>query len=228
MYINSVFDHHAGPNRVSTLREAVTDDFVSLQGKYANVCRLTATNLSPEDYSQMRERYSRLDCRFNLPSRRFVANELIWKLTEATGKYVGCQFWSVAAKELFDLQAKVSGGWPITAKLGKSIGKKLSMKCRSDESKLTHEHVYPIKDMKRWLSHPGDRDREEIRNYFERQCVSCVLLESEHKLIAGTAGTDENPWLRYKQADIYLSPNPVWSPTQLTLILEATVLRNLG
>jgi hypothetical protein len=220
--IRSVFDHDADQDRVNTLRDAVIDDFVSLHGKYPNFGKVTATDLNPDDYVQMRERYRGLHFGvFSLPGKRHVANELIWKWTEATGKYVGCQFWSLKAKELFDLEVKDSGGWPVTAKLAKSLGKKLSMKSRPKDSRLTHEHVYPIKDMKRWLRDQANPHREEIRNHFERQCIGCVLLESEHDR---SVGNDENPWFRYKHAGIYLALNPAWPDTQRTLILEAGLL----
>lgn len=102
--ISSVFDHDADPDRVNTLREAVINDLFSLQSKYPDFCKVTAAGLSHDDYAQMREKYRDLHHGvFSLPGKRAVANELIWKWTEATGKYVGCQFWSLEAKELFDL-----------------------------------------------------------------------------------------------------------------------------
>jgi hypothetical protein len=43
---------------------------------------------------------------FNLREKQILANELIWKWTEATGKYIGCQFWSVEAQDLFNAELR--------------------------------------------------------------------------------------------------------------------------
>lgn len=224
--VQSVFHNNADPAKLNELRTAVIDDVSFLNDKYANFGKIGATDLSPDDLARMRERYRRLlhYGAFSLPGKRAVANELIWKWTESTGKYLGCQFWSFKAKELFDLEVANCGGWPITLQMARSLELKLSKKSRPKNSRLTHEHVYPIKDMKRWLSGQAKPNREEIRNHFERQCVGCVILETEHDR---TRGDDENPWLRYKNAGITLALNSAWPDTQHVLIGEAGLLKKL-
>jgi hypothetical protein len=225
----SVFHHDADPGKLDELRAAVIDDISFLLGK-SNFGKIRATDLNPDDLARMRERYSRVlhYGSFN-PGKRTITNELIWKWTEATGKYVGCQFWSLKAKELFDLEVVKRGGWPITARVANSLGKELGEKAndinkKTNDLKLTHEHVYPIKDMKRWLRDQKNLTREEIQIHFERQCIGCVVLESEHDR---TGGNGENPWLRYKRAGITLALNPDWSDTQRTLIIEAGLLKSV-
>jgi hypothetical protein len=223
---HSVFHHDADPDKLNDLRAAVIDDISFLHGKYANFDEIGGTDLSPDELVRMSERYRPLLYygTFSLPPKRPVANELIWKWTEATGKYVGCQFWSLKAKELFDHEVVNCGGWPITASVARLLGRKLSKKARPRALRLTHEHVYPIKDMKRWLRDHVNPHRKEIQNHFERQCIGCVVLESEHPR---AERNDENPWLRYKSVGINLAPNPAWSDTQRALIVEAGLLKSV-
>jgi hypothetical protein len=101
--LKSVFDHDADPNQVEALRTAVVKDLHALLSIYSDFGEITVADLDPDIYSEMRGRYRRLLHYgvFN-PGKRTVGNELIWKWTEATGEYVGCQFWSVEAKAVFD------------------------------------------------------------------------------------------------------------------------------
>jgi hypothetical protein len=226
---HNVFHHDADPKKLIKLRGAVIHDISFLRGNYPNFDKIVGTELSPADSARMRKRYSGLLNYgvFSLSPKRKVANELIWKWTEATGKYVGCQFWSLKAKELFDREVEKRGGWKVAGDLETELGKKrdLSGKTRPDNSRLTHEHVYPIDDMKRWLRRVNPH-RKGIKDHFKRQCISCVVLESEHKLLP-TKGDDTNPWLRYMSLGIYLAPNPAWSATQRALIVEAGLLKSV-
>jgi hypothetical protein len=212
--LESVFDHDADRNMVDALRAAVVEDLHALHGRYPRFGTVTAADLDAEVYAEMREKYHRILHYgvFSLPGKRTLANELIWKWTEATGKYVGCQFWSIGAKSVFDQEVRSAGGWPITVRLARTLERKLSTKSRPNAIKLTHEHVYPIKDIKLLLASKNSPTREEIRELLERQCMSCVLLESEHDR---SAGHDPNPWLRYTNAgNIRLADNPAWPDSQ--------------
>jgi hypothetical protein len=224
----SVFDHDADPNTVEALRSAVVQDICWLVNSYSNFSKVTVAELEPEVYKQLREKFPPLlhFGSFGLPVGRYLANELIWKWTEATGKYTGCQFWSASAKVLFDQEVQSSGGWRITSKIAKVIEKKLSArtgdgKPRSSDAKLTHEHVYPIKDLKILLRGKDGSTPKSVRQLFDSHCVSCVILESEHDRLSGQ---DHNPWLRYKNARIRLVDNPAWSERQRNLILQAGLL----
>jgi hypothetical protein len=226
----SVFDHDAEPNIVETLRCAVVQDICWLGHSYPHPGTVTVTDLEPEIFKQLREKYRPLlhFGNFSLPAQRRLANELIWKWTEATGKYTGCQFWSARARALFDQEVRSSGGWPITSKIAKVIEKKLSAKTgdgkpKSSDARLTHEHVYPIKDLKILLRGKDGSTPESVRHLFDSLCVGCVVLESEHDRLSGH---DQNPWLRYKNAGICLVDNPAWSDRQRSLILQAEILES--
>jgi hypothetical protein len=225
----NVFDHDAEPGNVQELRSAVADDLHWLRNSFSKFGKVTAAELDPLAFRQLRERYRLLlhFGVFSLPGKRALANELIWKWTEATGKYTGCQFWSVRAKSLFDREVQSAGGWPITARLAKTLEKKLSTKSvdgkpKLSDAKLTHEHVYPIKDVKLLLSGKDGETPEGIRNLLDLLCVSCVVLESEHDRLSGH---ERNPWLRYKNAGIRLVENPAWPDRQRSLILQAGILQ---
>jgi hypothetical protein len=223
--LESVFDHDADRNVVDALRAAVVEDIHALYSRFpTSFGAVTADELDTALYMEMREKYHRILHYgvFSLPGKRKLANELIWKWTEATGKYVGCQFWSVGAKAVFDQEVISAGGWPITARIARTLELKLSAKSRPNVIKLTHEHVYPIKDMKSLLASRYPLTREEIREQLERQCMSCVLLESEHDR---SAGHDSNPWLRYTNAgNIRLADNPAWLNSQRKAIIQAGLL----
>jgi hypothetical protein len=222
--LNSIFDYDADQGMVDALRTIVAEDIHTLHSSNPKFGQVIAADLSAEFFAEMREKYRRIlhFGTFSLPGKRPLANELIWKWTEATGKYVGCQFWSVGARSIFDQEVQSAGGWPITVKQARMLEQKLSQKSRPNETRLTHEHVYPIKDMKLLLARKGPLTREEIRHLLERQCLSCVLLESEHDR---TEGHDTNPWLRYKSAgNIRLADNPAWLDRQRELIMEAGLL----
>jgi hypothetical protein len=222
--LESVFDHDADRNMVDALRAAVVEDLYALHSRYPKFATVTAADLDPKAYDEMHEKYRRILHYgvFSLPGKRAVANEVIWKWTEATGKYVGCQFWSIGAKSVFDQEVRSAGGWPITVRLARTLERKLSTKSRPNAIKLTHEHVYPIKDIKLLLARKNSPTREEIRELLERQCISCVLLESEHDR---SAGHDPNPWLRYTNAgNIRLADNPAWPDSQRKTIIQAGLL----
>jgi hypothetical protein len=225
----SVFDHDAEPNIVEALRSAVVQDICWLVNSYSNFDKVTAADLEPEVYKQLTDKYPPLlhFGYFGLPAPRCLANELIWKWTEATGKYTGCQFWSVRARVLFDQEVRSSGGWPITPKLAEDIEKKLKAKTgggkpKPPDAKLTHEHVYPIKDLKTLLRSKDGTTPESVRQLFDSLCVGCVVLESEHNQLNGHGSRP--PWLRYKNAGIRLVDNPAWSDRQRSLILQADIL----
>jgi hypothetical protein len=219
-----VFDHNADPEALERLRSAVIHDAHWMCNVFPGAERVTADHLDPDVYRALREKYRPLlhACcgrgSFNLPKPRTLADELIWKWTEATGKYVGCQFWSVSAKALFDFEVK---GWPITPKRARAIEKTLSAKDRPSNARLTHEHVYPRKELRKDLR-MQKLSRNEIRELFDRLCVSCVVLESEHdQLRGGDVKGDLNPWERYARANIVLAENPRWQPVQRNEIADA-------
>lgn len=223
-----VFDHIAPPEVTEKLRTAVVDDIRWTCESFPDIRKVTPADVAPDIYQALKRKYGSLlhFGSFNLTKSRTLADELVWKWTEATGKYVGCQFWSRNAKALFDAEVSLVGGWPIAPALARKIERKLSEKSahgvkRPRSSRLTHEHVYPIKDMKQLLHGNTRRTVEEIRGLFEHYCVGCVVLASEHERFSGD---EANPWIRYAKARIKLAGNPAWSNMQRQMIVEAGLL----
>jgi hypothetical protein len=226
-----VFQHNAQPHAVEALRSAVAHDIHYICNAVSGFDRVNSNDVDDNFYNSLKEKYDSLlyygSFNLRISSKRHLANELIWKWTEATGKYTGCQFWSKKAKALFDSQVLSAGGWPISRKLANTIGEKLGAKRRADGEnrstniRLTHEHVYPIKDMKtliRGMNRPG---LTEIRELFDRQCVGCVVLESEHDRHCGDA---TNPWTRYAAGGVILADNPEWPVAQRDMLFKAGLL----
>jgi hypothetical protein len=225
-----VFHHTAEPEVTEELRTTVVHDIRWLYDAFPDIRKVPLADLDPNVYKALKRKYDSLlhFGSFNLTKSRSVAYELIWKWTEATGKYVGCQFWSRSAKRLFDAEVSLAGGWPITQATAKEIQRRLSEKStngakRLPTARLTHEHVYPIKNMKQLLYWNAKRTTDEIRGIFDRYCVGCVVVESEHDRLSGD---DTNPWNRYAKAGIVLADNPAWTTLQRTMIVEACLLEN--
>ena len=216
--LHSVFDHIADPATVDALRRAIVEEICRFRQSHSAFGKIAADQLGVGEFQRLKEKFDPLldFGTFNLPKKRDLAQELIWKATEATGKYTGCQFWSVRAKALFDQNA----GWPISLKTARALEKTLSLKTREKSVRLTHEHVYPIKDLKLKLC-KTDPTLERITPLFETHCLACVVLEEEHDR---EAGIHENPWTRYKNAGIQIADNPAWTARQRDLLQRAGVL----
>jgi hypothetical protein len=69
---------------------------------------------------------------------------MVWKWTEATGKFVGCQFWSINAKKLFDEELRRRFGNTATFDKAWNLAIDLSSTKRYRRQALNHEHVLPI------------------------------------------------------------------------------------
>jgi hypothetical protein len=161
---------------------------------------------------------------FNLTKTRTLGYELTWKWTEATGKFVGCSYWSVQAKALFDREmrsrhATLTDAWRLSKDLQSGKGR----------HGINHEHVFPIFNVRQILGNPSrfpksTCDIPALKRFFERQVVGCVVLEGEHREVDGLPGTDDNPWLRYRHSSIKLVPNPAWSDLHARLIAGAGLL----
>lgn len=230
MTLVDVFDHSVQPEAAGELRTLIVHDICWMYDTYPDIRKVYRAGMGPNVYEILKQRYDPLlhFGSFNLTTSRTLAYELIWKWTEATGKYVGCPFWSKDAKALFDAEVSSAGGWPIQPILAKKIAKKLSEKGSNGakclpKPKLTHEHVYPIKDMKQLLYWNTKRTIEEIRGLFDRYCVGCVVLESEHDQLSAD-GDDANHWIRYSKAGIKLAHNAAWPDSQRKMIASAGLL----
>ena len=216
--LRDVFDHTAEPRRVVELQRAIVEEVCYFLGSPFPFGKISRELLGEEGYQRLKRKLDPLlhYGSFNLPKGRDLAKELIWKSTEATGKYSGCPFWSVKAKALFDQHAC----WPLSVRSAKSIGRVLCDTARDKAARLTHEHVYPIRDLKLRLIEIGPSE-EEISRLFETHALACVVIEEEHDR---EEGTHNNPWGRYKRAGIQIAENSAWTARQRELLDQARVL----
>jgi len=153
--------------------------------------------------------------------------ELIWKHSELTGKYCGCQFWSVSAKRLFDTKLlELVDGRPPTSTDASDVACFLSKKIHG-EKQLVHEHVFPRAELRALLGREVRLDYQYVAETIERLAVGCVVLENEHKLVNRTKGDSINPWRRYGgKIKLFENENwPISHPSHLELIKHAELLR---
>lgn len=141
---------------------------------------------------------------FSPHKKRTIADELTWKWSETTGKFIGCPFWSLDAKSMFDREMdKLSNPYLQDAW---KLADCLSVSSRNHNQQLTHEHVFPRQWFCKILSSENINDRNELESLFSRLAVGCVVLESEHRRMPNTNNRN-NPWKRY-QGIITLAKNP--------------------
>jgi hypothetical protein len=215
-----VFHHVA--QHTEQLRTAIVGDigrYVVEDGSLASSRRPFRTDLllEPELYMQLKPTYTALLYHGSL-NRRELADELIWKWTEATGKYVGCPYWSVRAKSLFD---EVAATFKEKLSLTEAVKLADRLSAKGLESRIIHEHVYPRGDLRKLLRRPG----ANVRDLLERLGVSCVVLGSEDRAIArGGIKCEENPWKRYTATEVKLVDNPEWPKEQRDMITDAGLL----
>lgn len=150
---------------------------------------------------------------------------LVWKYSELTGKYCGCQYWSVKAKELFEGEmSKLMLGDDATLHDAWELTNGLAKKDKPKDERLVHEHVFPInhllQELQRYDRHPTT---EWVRRIIEERACGCVVLEGEHCLLPNFVGDCSNPWLRYK-GHIGLVDNKNWSPSHRDFIVDAGLL----
>jgi hypothetical protein len=148
--------------------------------------------------------------------------DLIWKHSELTGKYVGCQYWSVEAKRLFEKEMLTGIGEPTLDDAWK-MQEVLKMKARG-EMRLEHEHVFPRKCLRAKLlrergAHLSLPNIEKVMNEF---AMGCVVLKKEHPPHKECNADCDNPWRRYK--GIMLADNKGWDSFQRELIERAGLL----
>jgi len=150
---------------------------------------------------------------------------LIWKYSELTGKYCGCQFWSDGAKRLFEIKLlEYANGTTPTSNDAKYVACSLSKKI-NNEYQLVHEHVFPRAELRKRLR--VDKDTllatRCLAETIERTALGCIVLRSEDKLLKNNQSDYENPWRRYT-GKIKLAENQNWSASQRELIITAGLL----
>ncbi len=156
---------------------------------------------------------------------RPISDELVWKWSEATGKYIGCPYWSAGAKALFDyeLVRRQRSRTEIVRKIQAwELTETLQSPQQSPEKQIIHEHVFPTASLRAILRYrgPGTRGVDELRCLFSHLAVGCVVTEEERRVL-GDVGDLENPWRRYVRAGITLAHNPLWPEKHKGLIESA-------
>ena len=149
---------------------------------------------------------------------------LLWKYSELTGKYCGCQYWSVKAKSLFDRKLGESMSGTLPSREGiRHLANFLSKKIHR-EFQLVHEHVFPRAELVALLREPkASRTWDSVNELMERLAVACVVLQSEHGSLKKKDLDRNNPWLRYR-GKIQLAENVHWLASQRELIVAAGLL----
>ena len=90
-----VFQHNADPEKSERLRSVICDCIYE--------CVISGKPLYADDFPARELIYYRsYNLRHNRSDRRNTLDELLWKRSELTGKYIGCPYWSLAAKALFE------------------------------------------------------------------------------------------------------------------------------
>ena len=124
---------------------------------------------------------------------------LFWKFTEASGKIIGCQYWSSEAIKM--LESIYSAEKPNKSLLG---------------SKLRHEHLTPRKVMCQYLFSLSSPTLEDVSLYLDKHCIGVIITREEDAMLTKCglrSKVPENsidPWDRYKHNDLNI---PVVSPT---------------
>jgi hypothetical protein len=170
--------------------------------------------------------------RGNRNDPRNTLDELIWKRSEITGKFIGCPFWSVAAKALFEKErTKSMSGQSASLfdaeRIAESLNKVKGTEGleRPHSARLMHEHVFPRDHLIRELQNLGtSAKREPLEKLIERLAVGCVILKSEDSLLRQRDGDPKNPWQRYRTGKITLVDNPAWPAEHRKMIFDADLV----
>jgi hypothetical protein len=155
-------------------------------------------------------------------SVRTSLDALLWKYTELTGKYCGCQYWSAKAKSLFDQELREKYCDSPSMKDACLLANCLCKKGLLDDKRFEHEHVFPKKALIKLLRGLPESSisSDKIGELLDRLAVACVVLGSEHRSVNSVEENSDNPWLRYK-GEIRLVPNLDWTSSQRVLIERA-------
>jgi len=207
-----VFQHHADHQKSARLRTLICDCIYK--------CVISRSPLNDFPMPELIY-YRSYNIRHDRSDPKNTLDELLWKRSELTGKYIGCPYWSRAAKSLFDSElatltsrssASLYDAWRIADVLGKSD--------RPKSQRLTHEHVFPRNRLIRELQSLGtSAKRDQIETLVERLSVGCVILESQHSLSPN--GDLQNPWQRYRESNLALVDNPDWPSEHRKMIIAA-------
>ena len=229
----SVFQHFADDINLrrlkSTILDVIRQSINQIEDGHPRISD-TRNTIGDDRYQRLRDRIcpNLYYGSFNLTKTRTLGHEIIWKWTEATGKFVGCQFWSMEAKNFFNRELTKRRGDRPTFSDAWNLAKELSS-TKYGRRALNHEHVFPIMKLREILLNPSSFRRftsslSNLGEFFERAVVGCVLLKGEHEEIHSSFEDPENPWMRYLDSSIKLVPSPKWTDAQRKLIADVNLV----
>lgn len=108
---------------------------------------------------------------------------LLWKHTEASGKYDGCPYWSTKA-----LASRGKHGKVVTSKREDRYGA------------LRHEHLFPRNQMIEELFSIAAPNMKDVEEKLKHNIGVVVTVEEDEKL--EKEGMFSDPWKRYRDAGI--------------------------
>lgn len=109
---------------------------------------------------------------------------LLWKHTEAYGKYKGCKYWSYGALE----------------SLEKHSDKVITSKSIDPDYALRHEHLFPRKQTIELLLALDVINKKTVQEILELNIGVVVTVSEDSRL--SKHGNKNNPWQRYIDANI--------------------------
>jgi len=109
---------------------------------------------------------------------------LLWKHTEAHGKYLGCKHWSDGALE----------------SLKKHNNKVITSKSIDPTHALRHEHLFPRKQSIELLLSLTSPTLESVDDLLKLNIGVVVTVEEDSRL--SKIGNQNDPWQRYRDANI--------------------------
>lgn len=113
-----------------------------------------------------------------------LCSTLLWKHSEAFGKYDGCRHWSHGA-----LESRRKHRKPVTNKV------------RHGSDALRHEHLFPRRQLVKKLFSLQDPSVLEVRAILDRLNIGVVVTVAEDERLPGE-GVEADPWDRYRTASI--------------------------
>ena len=109
---------------------------------------------------------------------------MLWKPSEAYGKYDGCPYWSEGA----------------LASRGK-YGRPVKDKRKFGADALRHEHVFPRKELVQKLFSLADPTSTLVGELVESLNIGVVVTVAEDERLP-KQGTEPDPWERYRQGGV--------------------------
>jgi hypothetical protein len=122
-----------------------------------------------------------LNSQLSYGTKYAVLAEITWVWSEYAGKYKGCKYWSVKAKESYLV-----------------------------DKGLIHEHIVPKRILIDKLLNEIPYNQQEIFNFLDVFCIGVVVTKDEDRAL-NNAGLKhkmpdswdhKDPWARYKKVDI--------------------------